>query len=233
MKAINLLKYLGVSVACLVLNGCADFIDNAPDDQLTLEMVFNDKTRTEDWLANIYSKIPDPYWGYANKIGWEIAGDDMTASQRWQQWWTGSLLKFRVGSFYTNSDWDAKYWNELPQRIRSAYILINNAHANPLQKVTEEDIELMRNECRFLIAYYYWTLTETYGAVPYFDDVVDVNAPLDEMAVGQMAFDDMVDMLDKQLLDLSDKLPAEWEEAFFGRATSIACLAVRDRKSVV
>ena len=87
----------------------------------------------------------------------------------------------------------------------------------------------MRNECRFLIAYYYWTMTETYGAVPYFDDVVDVNAPLDEMAVGQMAFDDMVDMLDKQLLDLSDKLPVEWEEAFFGRATSIACLAVRAR----
>ena len=229
MKTLNLFKYIGVSAICLVLNGCSDFIDNAPDDQLTLEMVFNDKTRTEDWLANIYSRVPDPYWGYANKIGWEIAGDDMTASQRWVQWWGGTLLNFRVGNFYTSSDWDARFWNELPQRIRSAYILINNAHANPLQKVTEEDIETMRNECRFLIAYYYWTMTEAYGSVPYFGDVVDVNAPLEEMTVGQMAFDDMVDMLDKQLLELSGKLPAKWEEAFFGRATSIACLAVRAR----
>lgn len=229
MKTIKVLKYIGISAACLVLNGCADFIDNAPDDQLTLEMVFNDKTRTEDWLANVYSQVPDPYWGYANKIGWEIVADDMSPSQRWQQWWIGSLLKFRVGSFYTNSSWDGDFWSALPQRIRSGYLLINNAHANPLQKVTEEDIETMRNECRFLIAYYYWTMTEAYGAVPYYSDVVDVNAPLEEMTVGQMAFDDMVDMLDKQLLDLSGKLPAKWEEAFFGRATSIACLAVRAR----
>lgn len=229
MKANKILKCIGISSICLMLSGCADFIDNAPDDQLTLEMVFNDKTRTEDWLANIYSGIPDPYWGFARSVGWDIVGDDTSPSQRWLEWWGGCLLDFRVGSFYTNSSWSSNYWQGLPQRIRSAYILINNAHANPLQKVTEEDIELMKNECRFLVAYYYWTMTEAYGAVPYFEDVIDVNAPLESMTVGQMAFDDMVDMLDKQLLELSGKLPAKWEEAFLGRATSIACLAVRAR----
>ncbi|MDD4516308.1 RagB/SusD family nutrient uptake outer membrane protein [Massilibacteroides sp.] len=229
MKAKNIVKYIGVTLLCAGLNGCADFIDNAPDDQLDLEMVFNDKTRTEDWLANVYSGVPDSYWKFAKDIGWDTVGDDITPSQRWLQWWGGSLLNFRVGNFYTSSGWNSNFWNQLPQRIRSAYILINNAHANPLQKVTEEDIELMKNECRFLVAYYYWMMTEAYGAVPYYSDVLDVNTPLSEMMVGQMAFDDMVNMLDQQLLELSEKLPAKWEEAFFGRATSIACLAVRAR----
>lgn len=229
MKGKNIITYISVSLLSLGLNGCSDFIDNAPDDQLDLEMVFNDKTRTEDWLANVYSKVPDPYWGFAKDIGWNTVGDDITPSQRWLQWWGGSLLNFRVGNFYTSSSWNSNFWNQLPQRIRSAYILINNAHANPLQNVTEEDVELMKNECRFLIAYYYWMSTEAYGAVPYYGDVIDVNTPLEEMIVGQMPFDEMVDMLDKQLLDLSDKLPAQWEEAFFGRATSIAALAVRAR----
>ena len=229
MKTITLLKYIGISIICFILSGCADFIDNAPDDELTLEMIFNDKTRTEDWLANVYSGIPDPYWGYARNIGYETAADDMTPSQRWLQWWDGSLLNFRVGNFYTNSSWSSNFWAALPQCIRSGYIFIHNAHANPLQNVTEEDIEMMKNECRFLIAYYYWTLTEAYGAVPFFEDMVDVNAPQEELMKGQMAFDDMVSWLDTELLELSKKLPTEWEEAFLGRATSIACLAVRAR----
>ena len=50
----KLYKYVGLSALCLSLNSSADFIDNAPDDILTLEMVFDDKTRMEDWLAGVY-----------------------------------------------------------------------------------------------------------------------------------------------------------------------------------
>lgn len=63
METMKIVRYIGITALCFVLNGCSDFIDNAPDDELTLEMVFNDKTRTEDWLANVYSGIPDPIWG--------------------------------------------------------------------------------------------------------------------------------------------------------------------------
>lgn len=228
MKTLELFKYIGIAVLCIFLNGCADFIDNAPDDELTLEMVFNDKTRTEDWLANVYSGIPDPVWKYVRDTGWETVGDDITPSQRWLQWWGGCLLNYKVGNWYTDSSWNGSYWT-LSQNIRSAYIFIHNVHANPLQNVTEADVETMKNECRFLIAYYYWTMTECYGAVPFFEDMVDVNAPQEELMKGQMTFDEMVEWIDKELLDLSTKLPAKWEEAFFGRATSIACLAVRAR----
>ena len=37
-------------------------LDKAPDDQLTMEMIFTDKIRTEDWLAGVYSSIPSPMW---------------------------------------------------------------------------------------------------------------------------------------------------------------------------
>lgn len=229
MNKIKLIKYIGISALCLSLNGCADFLDNAPDDELTLKMVFDDKTRTEDWLANIYTGIPDPYFSQVRNIGYETMGDDVSPSQRWEQWWGDGPLKFRTGQWYTNSSWDSNFWAGLPQKIRSAYILIHNAHANPKQNVTEADIETMKNECRFLIAYYYWTLTEAYGSVPYFDDMVDVNAPQDQLMRGQRSFDETVDWADEQLLDLSKKLPAKWDEKFFGRATSIMCLAVRAR----
>jgi hypothetical protein len=223
------LKHILLALCATTLSGCADYLDNAPDDELTLEMVFNDKTRMEGWLANIYDGIPDPYWGMANSIGYDTAADDLNPSQRWITWWGGTLLNWRVGTWYTNSSWNSNFWANLPRKIRSAYIFINNAHEIKAHDVTEEDIETMKYECRFLIAYYYWILTEAYGAVPYFEDEVDVNGGSDVMFRGQRTFDETVNWIDEQMVELSKKLPTKWEESFFGRATSIACLAVRAR----
>lgn len=228
----KIIKYIALSVLCIAATGCADFLDNAPDDELTLEMIFNDKTRTEDWLANIYSGIPEPYMGMLRDgASYEVSADDMTPSQRYIQWWSGSLLNWRIGAWFTNSGWNSNYWNKLPQKIRSAYILINNAHPIAKQEVSAKDIEYMKNECRFLIAYYYWLMTEAYGAVPFFDDIADVNAPQSDLMKGQRSFDETVDWIEEQLMDLVDnkKLPEKWEPSFFGRATTIAALAVREK----
>ena len=59
---------------------CNDFLDKAPDDQLTMEMVFSDKIRTEDWLAGVYSSVPSPMWGYFKDHGYNIMGDDIDDS---------------------------------------------------------------------------------------------------------------------------------------------------------
>lgn len=228
----KILKYIALSVLCIIGTGCVDFIDNAPDDQLTLEMVFNDKVRTEDWLAGVYSGIPEPFEAPFRTVGYETAADDVTPSQRWSDFWNngkGHLLNWRVGAWSTDSPWDSNFWNRLPQRIRSGYIFIENVHANPRQGVTEKDVENMKNECRFLIAYYYWILTEAYGSVPFFDGVADVNAPMEGLMRGQRSFDETVDWIDKELTDLAQKLPVKWAPDYFGRATSIAALAVREK----
>src|SRR5690606_4281750 len=102
---------------------CTKFLDRMPDDQLTLEMVFNDKTRTEDWLAGVYSNIPDPYWGYARHLGWDPLSDDMAPSTGWEQFgWT--VIGKQTGNWNPSSEWEPNYWVELPKRIRSAYIFL-------------------------------------------------------------------------------------------------------------
>ena len=83
----KLINNIGLSCLGLCLNSCVDFIDNAPDDTLTLEMVFDDKVRMEDWLSGVYNKIPDPYWGMLRDYGYDSIGDDLDPSQRWYQWW--------------------------------------------------------------------------------------------------------------------------------------------------
>ena len=58
----KLFKYITIAFSSLFMCGCSDYLDNAPDDTLTMEMVFNDRTRTEDWLSGVYNRIPDNYW---------------------------------------------------------------------------------------------------------------------------------------------------------------------------
>lgn len=208
---------------------CTKFLDRMPDDQLTLEMVFNDKTRTEDWLAGVYSNIPDPYWGYARHLGWDPLSDDMAPSTGWEQFgWT--VIGKQTGNWNPSSEWEPNYWVELPKRIRSAYIFLDNVKPNPAQLVTEEEVNLMKAEARFMIAYYYSLLVETYGAIPFQLGLADPSASEEELMLGQSPFDQVVDWIDQELLEVSRLLPASYSAAQkYGRATSIMSLAVRAR----
>ena len=130
-------------------------------------------------------------------------GDDLDPSQRYYQWW-GNTLNFIIGQWFTDSNWNSNLWNECPQRIRSAYLLIDNIHTIPGQGVTEADVERMKNESRFLIAYYYWMMLEAYGSVPFFDSAVDVDDP--NLMKGQMSFDEMVDWIGTLLVRFIQKV---------------------------
>lgn len=206
------------------------FLDKEPDTELTLEMVFNDKTRTMGWLAGVYSDIPDPYMGYGRFLGWEVLGDDMTPSERWRQW-NWKVIPFILGEWTPTSDWDGNYWATLPQRIREAQIFIQNVHALPDQGIGSQEVEYMKAECEFLIAYYYWLLANTYGAIPFTPDVLyDTDATTEELQIGQSPYYTVIDWCDSTLLAVADKLPAKYTSAQkYGRATSVMALAVRAR----
>lgn len=213
-----------------LLTSCVDYLDKESDTELTLPMVFEDKTRTEGWLANVYSHVPDPYWGYARKLGWDILSDDMTASERWREWdW--KVIPMLLGEWTPSTDWDGNYWSRLPQLIREANIFIENVHPLPDQGISATEVTYMKAEMRFMIAYYYYLLSNTYGPVPFKPNYI---APTDfnlaDLMEGQRPYYEVVDWVDKELKEVAEILPAKYTEARkYGRATSIMCLAVRAR----
>lgn len=213
-----------------LLTSCVDYLDKESDTELTLPMVFEDKTRIEGWLANVYSHVPDPYWGYARKLGWDILSDDMTASERWRQWdW--KVIPMLLGEWTPSTDWDGNYWSRLPQLIREANIFIENVHPLPEQGISATEVTYMKAEMRFMIAYYYYLLSNTYGPVPFKPNYI---APTDfnlaDLMEGQRPYYEVVDWVDKELKEVAEILPAKYTEARkYGRATSIMCLAVRAR----
>lgn len=218
-----------LSLFSVVSTGCDDYLDKAPDDQLTMDMIFSDKVRTEDWLAGVYSSIPSPMWGYFKEQGFNIMGDDITIPQDWSPYGWANVYAYTTGNWSPISEWDPNYWVELPKRIRSGLIFIDRVRVIPSIDLTQEYVDQMKNEVRFLIAYYYSLMIELYGPIPFSPGVIfPVDAPVSEMMTHQVPYDQIVDWIDRELLDVSNHLPAVYpNNSDWGKATSIMALAIR------
>lgn len=219
---------IGIIAAVIFsFTGCKKYLDKMPDDQLTMEMIFNDKIRTEDWLAGVYSGIPNPMWGYFKDQGYNIMGDDLTIPAEWTPFGWRNVYAYTLGDWNPISAWNPYYWVELPKRIRSGLIFLENV--KPLPGVSVEDVEVMKAQVRFLIAYYYSIMIEIYGPIPFKPGVIEaVDAPASELMITQTPYDSIVNWIDTELKDVSGKLPAVYPDQHdWGKATSIMALAIR------
>jgi len=228
-------RYFLISITCFLLmlvGTSCKFLDYRPDDYLTEDMVFNDQIRTQDWLASVYSSVPDPIWGYdRDGEGWNVMGDDMTIPQEWGQFGWGEEYAFTLGNWNPSSPWNASYWTELPKRIRTGLIFLRDVKVLPNTDQTPEEVESMKAQARFLIAYYYALMVEVYGPIPFKPGVIEpVNAPASELMLTQSPVDEIVDWVEKELKTVAESgaLPPYYSsETDLGKATSIMALAER------
>jgi SusD family. len=196
-----------------------------------MEMIFTDKIRTEDWIASVYSSVPSPMWGYFKDQGYNIMGDDITIPQEWQQFGWANVYAYTTANWSPISGWNPYYWVELHKRIRTGLVFLENVRIIPEAGLTEAYVSQMKNEVRFLIAYYYSLMIELYGPIPFTPGVIyPVDAPASELMTTQVPYDEIVDWIDQELKDVSTKLPAVYpDNNDWGRATSIMALAIRAR----
>ncbi|MDR1202718.1 MAG: RagB/SusD family nutrient uptake outer membrane protein [Tannerellaceae bacterium] len=228
MKKISWILISIYSVAA-ILTSCADFLDKEPDDMLTLEMVFDDKKRTEEWLATIYTQVPDLL--SESNFTFRILSDDLFISPELQQFGASFVVNAIQGNWNPLTDMSIDVWNNGYKAIRSAYIFMQNVKALPEQGVSERDAEFMRMEARFLIAYIYSRILSFHGPCPLITELVPPSSSVEELMRTRTPFEEIVNILDKELMELSAFFPEvlPQEAMQFGRPTKGICLAVRAR----
>lgn len=147
-----------LGVATLIPAGCnKGYFDAVPKDLVSVDIVFKDKTETENWLAGIYSKLLDPW-------------STTAGSARYFCGWTEELELNTPSAQATNSlaplatvnTWTANY-----QGIRLANIFMANVENSETNLLKEPNgaalIQQYKGEARFLRAYFYWTVMKLYG----------------------------------------------------------------------
>ncbi len=218
-------------LAFFVVSSCSeDYLDQKPDDLLTLEMTFNDENRVEGWLAALYNLIPDPYWTTAYGYGAVFLSDDAQLPME-QAEWGGWAVKAQQGNWSPTSEYAPDLWGDTYEKVRSALIFQQNVKALPEQNLTQDDVDQMILESRFLVAFYYSKMLEMYGPFPLVTDLISSDTDYDALMLQRTPYDEIVDWLDDELLEISEELPETYTNltSDFGRPTKGTCLAIRAR----
>lgn len=230
MKFIKYILTLVVAVA--TLSSCS-YLDKEPDTELTMDMVFQDKDRMEGMLAYVYSAIPDTYWGLSGSGGYGCSAlaDDLRPSYLWYQW-SWDCNRRAVGVWATNTSWAGNVWANIPRKIREAQVFIQNVKPIPEDAIDQAEVDLMKLECRALIAYYYWWFAYWYGPCPFVPGgkAYDTSTPIGELKIGQRPWDEIIDWIDQELKEVGDLLPVSYsQDKKFGRITKLFCACTRAR----
>lgn len=206
-----------------------DFFDQVPDDRLTIEQVFQRLGPSEQYLANVYNYIKDETY-ITNSTPWIGLSDEGDITYDRPGYLT---FLMNIGNWNPASGYFDGFFVDYYKGIRSATTYINNIDNNPQ---LEPNLKVIRKaEARFVRAYLYFMLLRTWGPVTILgDDIVAGDLPSNDpqLTLPRNSYDECVDYIVNELDVASQDLPMHFttqQNPDFGRATKIACLAVKSR----
>ena len=222
-KLALLLLFMGLATACN-----DDFLDKQPDDMLTLDMVFEDRNRVIEWLANCYGGVENPY-PFSRREStdpWIAISDELEVPNNWLGFGI-NIPAINVGNWNAQSDFYNK-WADLYRRIRSIHIFLDNIHPI-VNQLNQEEVDDFATQARFLRAYYYFLLWRQYGPVPLILEQIPSNATDDEIHLTRTPNDELVDWIDNEMKELFELLPSTRSNQWSSSPKKGAALAVRAR----
>jgi len=229
---ISMKKLLVIFLCFSLFTSCKkDFLDQVPDDIITLEEVFNRRDLSEQYLANVYNYIRDEAHR-TNNTPWDVISDDVDVSQR------NTPFQVNIGNWSASSNyWN--FWTHYYKGIRSATTFINNIDGN--EQILEDErggstlISQYKAEARFLRAFFYFELLKQYG--PFIiigDEEIAPDLTNDDplMQLPRASYDECVEYIISELDLASQDLPLHFTSQAvldYGRATKIMAMGVKSR----
>ncbi len=211
-----------IIVAFLMLLSCEEssFLDKQPEDSLNLDQVFAAKRYTEEYLANVYSYIPE--YANADEVNLTPVSDEAKFS------WNG------VPAYNINmGNWGPTFipyhiWDNMYRGIRSASVFINRV--DECLEMSEQLRKQYRAEARFLRAYYYHLLMRQYGPIVIMDDPIPVDASPSEIQLPRNSYDECVRYVISELDLAMEDLPIRiTDENQLGRPDQVVAKALKSR----
>lgn len=222
---------IGAAVLVLLLFSCSDYLDKEPDTELTMDIAFDNNTKVMQALAYCYSGIPSPteeccFGLYAA----DELGDNIVWNRGLADWGYSQEPLILLDGWTPSSNWKGyQIIHTYPKFIRQCQLFQQRVHAIPDESLTSDEVNNMKLECRFLICYYYWKQAMVFGPIPFNPETVISADASDDLFYGKRTpWDEIVNWLDKELLDLSNKLPDRYSQVDkYGRITAIMALTLR------
>lgn len=210
--------------------GCKrGFLDQVPDDRITIDEVFSKRRSTEQYLANIYDRIRDESNQWEGNP-WLGCSDE--ADMTWARNGYNSYF-INIGSWDPTSGF-YDFWTHYYQGIRSTSYFIENADKCQEILALPDGGALLKKykaEARLLRAYFYFCLLRQYGPIPLLgENTLPADVPFEQTQIPRNSYDECVDFILGELDKASPDLPLQQTDLVeYGRVTKAFAMAIRSR----
>ncbi len=202
-----------------------DFLDKAPEEDITIEEAFLQRRYAEAFLTDIYAGVPNEIYftDMADIQPFIVASDELNVP------WPEKFPKLMNRGSWNAINVTGRVWKNMYEGIRKANIFLKYIDLTPLDETfTEVDKRRWIGEARFLRAFYHFMLMRIYGPVPIMDYAADLDD--DFPSIKRNTLDQCVTFVVGECDAIMDLLPMHVVDGRqLGRPTAAAALALKAR----
>ncbi len=218
MKKYKLL--IGALIASMSLNSCYD-LDKYPADQISDGIFWKSETHAKQGMMGVYAAMQADH-----ALGLRFTFDSM--SDIGTGFGDEAYSDVITGVYTERSGFVEKKWQSLFDGVMRANLVINKVAG--IESMSEEQKSQYVAEAKFMRALFYFELYNFFGALPLYDESVNLSTDYNNMKKPRSSKEDVLKfILDDLNYATSHNLPVHWETAEYGRATLGAAYALRGK----
>ena len=222
----NIVK-VGTVALCMAVGlcSCNDFFDAIPGQQYDLEDTFTNRSKTEQFLNNVYSYVPEETLERSARN--TMSGIWTTGSLECKLSWDGNNgSEWASGATYAGSSWINFWYIEYYKGISRASTFIMNV--DRCLEASAAQRKQWKAQARALRAFYYFMIFRSYGPfVILGEEPIPLDIPTSELLKERNSVDECVDYMAKEFDNAANDLPDRYEGSNLGRIDRAACKAFK------
>lgn len=214
----------------LPLVGCTDYLDKAPESEISSDDAFKDFRNFQGYVEELYDCVTDFVKGGHYTDSWNWGEDeimnvgidyhmvykvDQGDFWGWQKEHDGWGCNWIDGSFNTQGgQFEHKMWPACWYGIRKANMGL--ANLDKLTDATQEQKDLIKGQLLFFRGWFHFELMQFFGGLPYIDTVLPNN---EKLTLPRLSYDSCANKAAEDFRQAADLLPVDWDDTETGQAT--------------
>lgn len=212
------LRYIALYAAIAAVCGGCESLDYTPGDQMSGQTFWQTEDHARQAAVGMYAAMKEP-WCFGMEFTFDMCSDLADGTAPWAD-------VSRGDAFSSNSSGVQNHWQYLYELVHRANTVIRNVAGMP---ISQQTIDRVTGEARFLRAMAYFRMLNCWGGVPYYDETCDINEEFAHLDAPRCTADELRGHILDDLTDAIRKLPVSWDAADLGRATKGAAYALRGK----
>lgn len=198
--------------------GSCESLDYTPADQMSGTTFWQTENHARQAAIGLYAAMKAP-WCFGMEFTFDMCSDIADGTSPWSDISRGN-------TWASNSSGVQNHWQYLYELVHRSNTVIRNVAKMP---ISQETIDRVTGEAKFLRGMAYFRMLNCWGAVPYYDETCDINEEFATLDAPRTPAEEIRGHVIDDLTEAIEKLPVKWDDADLGRATRGAAYALRGK----